>query len=48
MLLLHHLAGYRLPSLNDEDAQTQDEIWREIPKLIVPVQERVHQLSNCD
>ena len=27
--------------------QTQEEIWREVPRLIVPVQERIQQLSKA-
>jgi hypothetical protein len=46
MLLLHYLAGHHVDGLREVDVQVQDEIWREVPRLIVPVQERIHQLSS--
>ena len=47
LLLLHHLAGHRIPALSGVQVPTQDEIWREVPRLVVPVQQRIHQLSGA-
>ena len=47
LLLLHHLAAHQLAALREVQIQEQDEIWREIPRLVVPVQERIQQLSKA-
>jgi hypothetical protein len=47
LLLLHFLAAHHLAGLDQVDVQAQEEIWREVPRLIVPVQERIQQLSKA-
>ena len=45
--LVHYLSGHRVDSLMNVDVRLQDEIWSEVPRLIVPLQDRVHQLSQA-
>jgi hypothetical protein len=45
LLLIHHLSGHRVEGLAHVSAAQQDEIWREIPNLITPLQDRVRQLA---
>jgi hypothetical protein len=47
LLLVHYLSGHRVEGLRNVDFGVQDEIWSEVPKLIVPLQERVRQLSQA-
>lgn len=46
LLALHWLAGRHVPHLYNVDEQTQDRIWREIPHLVAPLQNRVSRLSR--
>lgn len=47
LLSLHWLAGRQVPHLYNVDEQTQDLIWREIPHLVTPLQDRVSRLSGA-
>lgn len=47
LLTLHWLAGRHVPNLDSVDEQTQDAIWREVPHLVTPLQERVSRLSGA-
>jgi hypothetical protein len=46
LLSLHWLAGRRVPNLDGVDEHTQMQIWREVPHLITPLQQRVVRLSG--
>jgi hypothetical protein len=43
---LHWLAGSTFP-FGDGRAESADRIWREVPALVAPIQERVKRLPNC-
>jgi len=45
--LVHHLSGHRVDGLMNVDVRLQDEIWSEVPRLIAPLQDRVHHLSQA-
>jgi hypothetical protein len=47
LLSLHWLAGRQVPHLDNVDEQTQDMIWREVPHLVTPLQDRVSRLSGA-
>jgi hypothetical protein len=47
LLSLHWLAGRQVPHLYNVDEHTQDLIWREIPHLVTPLQDRVSRLSEA-
>jgi len=47
LVALHWLAGRRVPDLNGVDETTQEAIWREVPQLVTPLQERVSRLSGA-
>ena len=47
LLSLHWLAGRHVPHLYNVDDQTQDAMWREIPHLVAPLQERLSRLSGA-
>lgn len=46
LLLLHQIAGVRLEGCIGAEADEIDEIWDEVPYLVVPLQERVHRLAQ--
>lgn len=46
LLLLHGLANCHINNLRNVDDNTQDEIWQVVPKLLVPVQERISRLAG--
>jgi hypothetical protein len=46
LLSLHWLAGRHVPHLYNVDEQIKDQIWREIPHLVTPLQDRVSRLSG--
>jgi len=45
-IVLHDLAGRYIEDLLDVTPEEQDEIWREVPKLIVPLQERIRRFAS--
>ncbi|MSR55680.1 MAG: hypothetical protein EXS09_20725 [Gemmataceae bacterium] len=47
LLALHWLAGRNVPHLDEVDEPTQEEIWREIPHLVTPLQKRINRLSGA-
>ena len=47
LLVLHWLVGRHVPHLDWVDEQTQGTIWREVPQLVTPLQERVSRLSGA-
>ncbi len=47
LLSLHWLAGRQVPHLDNVDEPTQDAIWREMPHLVTPLQERLSRLSGA-
>jgi hypothetical protein len=47
LVTLHWLAGRQVPHLIMVDESTQDAIWREIPHLVTPLQDRVSRLSGA-
>jgi hypothetical protein len=44
LLLLHRFAGLRVPCLAPPAVEMQDQIWEEIPRIVVPLQERMQRL----
>jgi hypothetical protein len=47
LVALHWLAGRHVPHLEDVDGETQAAIWKEVPHLVTPLQERVLRLSGA-
>jgi hypothetical protein len=47
LLSLHWLAGRQVPHLDSVEEQTQEAIWREVPHLVTPLQERLSRLSGA-
>jgi|SRR5271157_798597 len=45
-LLLHELCGRVVPPLRGASLQTQDELWEEVPRLIVPLQDRLTRIGR--
>jgi len=45
LLMLHQLASRIIPKISGVDVSTQDEIWKLVPKLIVPLQERIEAIG---
>jgi hypothetical protein len=44
LLVLHRFAGLRIPCLVSPAEEMQDQIWEEIPRIVVPLQERMQRL----
>ena len=43
LLLLHGFAGQRVPYLTNPAVELQDQIWEEVPRVLVPLQERMQR-----
>jgi len=46
LLALHELCGRVVPCLRNVHVQTQDELWDEVPRLIVPLQDRLTRIGR--
>lgn len=46
LTLLHFLAGRKIPHLRNVPADLQEEIWKEVPRLIVPLQDRLRRVAK--
>jgi hypothetical protein len=46
LIVLHDLAGRYIDDLHEVTPEEQDEIWNEVPNLIVPLQSRVQRLAS--
>jgi hypothetical protein len=46
LLGLHELSGRVVPYLRNVSLQTQDEVWDEVPRLIVPLQDRLTRIGR--
>ncbi len=46
LLTLHELAGYTIPNLDFLSVEIHNEIWEEVPHLVVPLQTRVRQMAQ--
>jgi hypothetical protein len=47
LIVLHWLAGRKVPHLKEVDDGTQKAIWKEVPSLVTSLQERVARLSGA-
>jgi hypothetical protein len=45
-LALHYLCGRVLPCLRNVPVQAQDDLWEEVPRLIVPLQDRLARICR--
>jgi hypothetical protein len=46
LLVLHRFAGHWVPCLKSPAVELQDQIWEEIPRVLVPLQERMRRLVS--
>ena len=46
LLALHELCGRIIPCLRNVSLQMQDDLWEEVPRLIVPLQDRLTRIGR--
>jgi hypothetical protein len=45
LLIVHELSGQRVPDLDCETVLAEDQIWQEVPQILVPLQKRIRRLA---
>jgi len=46
LLMVHRLSGQKVPKLDRSTTELQDQIWNEIPQVLVSLQQRIRRLAS--